>query len=53
MQLVRPGMSLAAPRFANRHHAARRSPGNWTTGRALVGNTHGGFLWRVRRRCRA
>ena len=53
MQLVRPGLSLAVARPANRHHVARRSPGDWTTGRALAGKTHLGFLWRVRRRFRA
>ena len=40
------GPSLTAARSANRHHLARKSSGDWTTGRARVRNTHRGFLAR-------
>ena len=46
------GPSLTAARSANASTVARKSCGDWTTGRALLGNTHLGLLWLVRQRCK-
>jgi len=45
------GPSLTAARSANLLRLDRKSSGDWTTGRALVRNTHRGFFWLVRQRC--